>query len=291
MTIDQWSTTPANNASGVTGVNWAEGQAPSTVNDSARQVMADVAAWYAAVDPAGRIEQYGGASAPTGWLECDGSAVNRTTYARLFTAISTTWGVGDASTTFNLPDFRSRVLVGKGTGTATASGVNGDVDTAADTLTVASNNTKWITGMAVVFTLSSGTITGLTSGNTYYIIRSSATLVQLASSLVNAVSGTAVDMTAKSSPVWTITTTWTARTLAEQGGEETHGLTKGETPLKDHLHAENLMTAGSGLGGSNQFNSTPAAISGLNTGSTGDATITSHNVIQPFAVTMFIIRT
>lgn len=214
MSIDQWSTTPANNASGVTGVNWAEGQAPSTVNDSARQVMADVAAWYAAVDPAGRIEQYGGASAPTGWLECDGSAVNRTTYARLFTAISTTWGVGDASTTFNLPDFRSRVLVGKGTGTATASGVNGDVDTAADTLTVASNNTKWITGMAVVFTLSSGTITGLTSGNTYYIIRSSATLVQLASSLVNAVSGTAVDMTAKSSPVWTITTTWTARTLA-----------------------------------------------------------------------------
>lgn len=46
MSIDQWSTVAANNASGVTGVNWAEGQAPSTVNDSARAVMADVAAWY-----------------------------------------------------------------------------------------------------------------------------------------------------------------------------------------------------------------------------------------------------
>jgi len=45
MTINQWSTTPANNASGVTSVNWAEGQPPSSVNDSARQVMADVAAW------------------------------------------------------------------------------------------------------------------------------------------------------------------------------------------------------------------------------------------------------
>lgn len=46
MSIDQWSTTAANNASGVTNVNWAEGQAPSTVNDSARNLMADVAAWY-----------------------------------------------------------------------------------------------------------------------------------------------------------------------------------------------------------------------------------------------------
>jgi len=46
MTIAQWSTTAANNASGVTGINWAEGQAPSTVNNSSRQEMADVANWY-----------------------------------------------------------------------------------------------------------------------------------------------------------------------------------------------------------------------------------------------------
>lgn len=45
MTIDQWSSTASNNASGVTSVNWSEGQLPSTVNNSARQVMADVAAW------------------------------------------------------------------------------------------------------------------------------------------------------------------------------------------------------------------------------------------------------
>lgn len=47
MSIDQWSTVAANNASGVTGINWAEGQAPSTVNDSARELMAQIAAWLA----------------------------------------------------------------------------------------------------------------------------------------------------------------------------------------------------------------------------------------------------
>lgn len=46
MTLSQWSTSPSNNASGVTNVNWAEGMAPAQVNDSARQQMADVATWY-----------------------------------------------------------------------------------------------------------------------------------------------------------------------------------------------------------------------------------------------------
>ncbi len=41
---------------------------------------------------------------PTGWLLCDGSAVSRTAYAALFSAIGTTWGAGDGSTTFNVPD-------------------------------------------------------------------------------------------------------------------------------------------------------------------------------------------
>lgn len=48
MPIGQWSTTPANNANAATSINWAEGQPPSSVNDSARQMMADVATWYQA---------------------------------------------------------------------------------------------------------------------------------------------------------------------------------------------------------------------------------------------------
>lgn len=53
------------------------------------------------------------ASADPGWLKCDGTAVSRTTYATLFTAISTKYGVGDGSTTFNLPDLQGNVPVGK----------------------------------------------------------------------------------------------------------------------------------------------------------------------------------
>ena len=68
---------------------------------------------WAAVLPVGMISPYGGASAPTDWQLCYGQAISRTTYSALFTAISTTYGVGDGSTTFNLPDLRGRVVAGQ----------------------------------------------------------------------------------------------------------------------------------------------------------------------------------
>jgi microcystin-dependent protein len=63
--------------------------------------------------PVGAVMPYAGASAPTGWLLCYGQAVSRTTYAALFAAISTTYGTGDGTTTFNLPDLRGRVVAGQ----------------------------------------------------------------------------------------------------------------------------------------------------------------------------------
>jgi len=54
-----------------------------------------------------------GATPPPGWLWPDGAAVGRTTYAALFAAIGTTYGVGDGSTTFNLPDYRGRARAGR----------------------------------------------------------------------------------------------------------------------------------------------------------------------------------
>lgn len=62
--------------------------------------------------PTGAVMPFAGSSAPTGWALCDGSAISRSTFAALFTAISTTYGVGDGSTTFNLPDLRGRVVAG-----------------------------------------------------------------------------------------------------------------------------------------------------------------------------------
>jgi microcystin-dependent protein len=63
--------------------------------------------------PSGTVCDFAGATAPTGWLLCYGQLVSRTTYADLFTAIGTTYGAGDGSTTFGLPDMRGRVGVGK----------------------------------------------------------------------------------------------------------------------------------------------------------------------------------
>lgn len=60
----------------------------------------------------GGIIAFGGASAPAGFLLCDGTAVSRTTYAALFAVLSTTYGVGDGSTTFNLPNAKGRMIVG-----------------------------------------------------------------------------------------------------------------------------------------------------------------------------------
>lgn len=62
--------------------------------------------------PAGVILPYGGSSAPTGYALCFGQALSRTTFAALFAAIGTAYGIGDGSTTFNVPDLRGRVPAG-----------------------------------------------------------------------------------------------------------------------------------------------------------------------------------
>jgi microcystin-dependent protein len=226
MTVNLWSQTAASNASADPSINWAEGQAPSSVNNSARAMMAAIAKLYADMSgnlvtagtstaytlstnqvfgsltdglfvtarmdetngaaatlnvdglgakaianvygtalPAGtlmagsvqtftydstddkwivrgifnarligEVADYAGDSAPSGWLLCYGQAVSRTTYAALYAVLSTTYGVGDGSTTFNLPDCRGRVVAGQddmgGSSanrlTAQTGGLNGD---------------------------------------------------------------------------------------------------------------------------------------------------------------------
>ena len=64
--------------------------------------------------PIGSILPYGGASAPSGWFICNGSAISRTTYSELFAVIGTSFGSGDGSTTFNLPDLREATTKGVG---------------------------------------------------------------------------------------------------------------------------------------------------------------------------------
>lgn len=73
---------------------------------------------------AGTIQMWPTVSAPSGYLLCDGTAVSRTTYATLFGVVGTTFGTGDGSTTFNLPNYQDRMPIGKGT-IATAVGITG----------------------------------------------------------------------------------------------------------------------------------------------------------------------
>lgn len=81
---------------------------------------------------AGMLMPYAGTSAPTGWLFSYGQAVSRTTYADLFAAVGTTYGSGDGSTTFNLPDLRGRAIAGQddmggSSANRLTSPINGDI--------------------------------------------------------------------------------------------------------------------------------------------------------------------
>ncbi len=85
--------------------------------------------------PTGSILPFGGSSAPTGFLMCDGSAVSRTTYADLYAVIGDTYGSGDGSTTFNLPNLSTAVLPSSSTvsvvGNGNALGIVDDISTEA----------------------------------------------------------------------------------------------------------------------------------------------------------------
>jgi microcystin-dependent protein len=135
MTLFAWIQTQVNgNACGATtGSNVLKG-------DGAGNTTSAVAGTdYLGVTP-GLIFDYAGTSAPTGYLLCDGSAVSRTTYANLFNAIGTTWGVGDGSTTFNVPDLRRKTTIGSGgtqiSGPANTVGAVGGVEA----VTIAATN-------------------------------------------------------------------------------------------------------------------------------------------------------
>lgn len=116
------------------------------------------------VSPVGSIIMFAATNAPSGWLLCDGAAVSRSTYARLYAIVGDTWGAGNGTTTFNIPDLRERFPRGHSASTnllGTAGGA------ASQTLTIAQlpshNHTAYAYGQA------SGTHGhDLTSGGTEY---------------------------------------------------------------------------------------------------------------------------
>ena len=151
--LSEYSTTPASNTD-IGGININEGCSPANLNNAIRELMAQLrdfqlgnqtsnqlsvagggtgltsvgtsgnvltsngSAWVSSAPnyvPTGGMMMWGTASAPTGYLLCNGAAVSRSTYSALFAVLGTAYGSGDGSTTFNLPDFRDRFPVGAGT--------------------------------------------------------------------------------------------------------------------------------------------------------------------------------
>lgn len=85
---------------------------PSDVNDVGLDKYAVNKSYIDTITPPGAVMSFLRDSAPDGWITCDGSAVNRTSYSRLFSLLGTRYGEGDGSLTFNLPDLRGTFLRG-----------------------------------------------------------------------------------------------------------------------------------------------------------------------------------
>lgn len=182
----------------------------------------------ATASPPGIIQAYAGASAPIGWLLCDGSAVSRTSYSLLFSVLSTTYGAGDGSTTFNLPNLTGRTPVGAkaatslGTATITIA-APGVVTTSAHGLA---------TGQIVYFTTTGALPTGLAAATRYFAIVLTATTFTLATSLANALAGTAITTSGTQSGTHTV---YSADfDLGRASGETNHKITV--TELASHRH-------------------------------------------------------
>jgi hypothetical protein len=114
--------------------------------------------------PSGSIIAYlgggnSGTNDPPGWLICDGRVISRTTYSKLFAVISTTYGVGNGSTTFSLPDLRGLFLRGAKRDASSAPGNYGD------TLgTIQSDNIKSTTGTTYNADIVVGAVNGIPPG-------------------------------------------------------------------------------------------------------------------------------
>ena len=89
--------------------------APTAAVGTNTTQIATTAFVSASVGPTGHILLWPTTTAPTGFLLCAGTAVSRSTYSALFAVIGTTYGVGNGSTTFNLPNFKDRSPIGAGT--------------------------------------------------------------------------------------------------------------------------------------------------------------------------------
>jgi microcystin-dependent protein len=140
VTVTGYNANPPSDDGSQTAANeisWSKhkekiGDPLKTAIESTQTNISNAISAIEALLPAGLVWPYAGSSAPSGFLLCYGQAVSRETYATLFGVIGTTYGSGDGSTTFNIPDLRGRVVAGQddmgGSSANRLTGVTGSVN-------------------------------------------------------------------------------------------------------------------------------------------------------------------
>ena len=187
----------------------------------------------------GEVKAFAGTSAPEGYLICQGQAISRTTYAELFAVLGTSYGTGDGTTTFNLPDYRGTFLRGR-VDIATVTG-SGSVSLNNATFT---NHGVNRTGFKV--RLSSGTLSGLAVSTDYYAIVIDNNTLAFATSLANAIAGTKTAISGVNSAIITQyeDPDASSRVAATVGGNSAGGLGSVQSNQnKSHRHG--LRSGGS----------------------------------------------
>lgn len=221
--------------------------------------------------PVGTMLPYAGGAAPANFALCFGQAVSRTTYAALFAIIGTTYGTGDGSTTFNLPDMRGRVAAG-------ADNMGG---TAANRLQV----TTTITTTAGSATATVGSAAGLSLGMAVLAstVPAGVTITAISGATVTLSSGTSVTAGTATAARFTLVTD--PQALGSAGGGQTHQLVTAQMPAHTH-------TAGAVITGRNTSSAGGEAI--VYQGSTNATSSTggdqAHPNVQPTLVANYIIR-
>lgn len=220
------------------------------------------AAVFTTIFPTGGLLPFGGAAAPSGFLLCDGDAVSRTTYSGLFAVIGTSYGNGNGTTTFNVPNTKGRFLRGisdyaNANGSGTAGSSNG---------TFTAHPYKQ-TGVRV--RLSSGTLTGLSVSTDYWLIFVDANTLAFATSLANAIAGTKIAISGANSAVIAQYEDPDASTRVSSTGGAASGATNGSLQteqLLSHTHGLPHEVATNGGVGGNQYGASTGAFTSSATG-------------------------
>lgn len=225
----------------------------------------------------GDIKFIGSETVPDGWLECDGSAVSRTTYADLFAAIGTVWGYGDNATTFNLPDFRGFVARGWD------HGVGRDPNTSALSVTGAANN-----GSGAIRLTMASTST-LATGMTVSVANVGGVSNATGKWVITVISSTTLDLVGSTwSGTYTSGGTVDARYALNTGGAVgDHVGSYEDDALQKHIHSVSTV----GISGANANASTASVLGGttINTADSGSSGRYSTETRMKNAFVMFII--